>query len=100
MYESKVSTVKSESWDNFSVMRTSNIKSTGFIPVPCPSHPVHIILFRIIRSQIFVNLQDVFNLCVHNVSLHICNFINKQKNLPKSKISSIQESLVYKNSLK
>ncbi len=42
MYESKVSTVKSEAWDNFSVMmKNSTIKSPGFIPVPCPTHSVH-----------------------------------------------------------
>lgn len=45
MYESKVSTVKSE-WDQFSVMRNSNVKSPAFIPVPCPTHSVLLILIQ------------------------------------------------------
>lgn len=81
-------------------MRTSNIKSTGFIPVPCPSHPVYIYLLRIIQSLIFVNLLVVLNPYVLNVLQLIWNFMNKLKNHRKFKISSIQESLVFRNLLK
>lgn len=81
-------------------MRTSNIKSTGFIPVPCPSHPVLIHLSRIIQSQIFASLLAVLNPYVLNALQHIWSFMNKQKNHPKFKISSIQESLAFKNLLK
>lgn len=81
-------------------MRTSNIKSTGFIPVPCPSHPVRIYLLRIIQSRIFVNLLVVLNPYVLNALQHIWNFINKLKNPLKFKISSTQESPAFKNSPK
>ena len=81
-------------------MRTSNIKSTGFIPVPCPSHPVLIYLSRIIPLQIFASPLVVLNPYVLNALQHIWNFMNKQKNHPKFKISSIRESLAFKNSLK
>lgn len=78
-------------------MKNSNIKSTGFIPVPCPSHPVFINLLRIIQSLTFVNHLVVLNPYVLNVLLHIWNFMNKLKNHRKSKISSIPEFLVFKN---
>lgn len=37
MFESHVSTVKSDAWGNFSVLNTS--KAPGFIPIHCPTHP-------------------------------------------------------------
>ena len=48
MYESKVSTVRSDTWDNFSVMKNSNARLPGFDPIPCPTHSVNDCLDRII----------------------------------------------------